>query len=466
VATTSAAATLSSTGRLEPEAAGARLSELFARHGATVLGLCRLLLRHREEAEDAVQQTFLSAYRGLLNGVEPRHPAAWLATIARNECRSRIEVRMREPLGDDEPPSTLPDPVAAAAAKADLDELWRAIGELPRQQRSALLLREFSGLSYVELASALAISEPAVESLLFRARRELRVRLKPAYGSVTGLVPLSAIREALARAIGGMPDPATTGVLAKIGAAPLVAKLAAGAAVVVVAGGTVAAVENPSLRGPAPAFAEPAAGQTSGAGPPAQGRPSVVGGMSVAGTAKRLRAAVIRAQSPRHRPALMPVSAAARPQAASAPANDPAPTETIPIATVTLAADPEPPGASDPPVSTGVQPNSSVGEPQPAGDTGSIPGPGSDELGGEETSSPGSDEPSDDGSGSSAEDESSGSSGSGDTAGSGSGEDGSGDGGSGDSEPGSDTINSGHGEAEPGDGGVSPEPALPTPAPQ
>jgi DNA-directed RNA polymerase specialized sigma24 family protein len=78
-----------------------------------VLGLCRVLLRHRQEAEDAVQQTFLSAYRSLLNGVEPRYPAAWLATIARNECRGRIEARMREPLGDWEPVSTLPDPVAA-----------------------------------------------------------------------------------------------------------------------------------------------------------------------------------------------------------------------------------------------------------------------------------------------------------------------------------------------------------------
>src|SRR5207244_533944 len=52
-------------GRLRREAAGARVAELFARHGAAVLGLCRMLLRHREEAEDAMQQTFLSAYRSL-----------------------------------------------------------------------------------------------------------------------------------------------------------------------------------------------------------------------------------------------------------------------------------------------------------------------------------------------------------------------------------------------------------------
>jgi RNA polymerase sigma factor (sigma-70 family) len=193
-----------------------------------VLGLCRILLRQPEEAEDAVQQTFLSAYRSLLNGVEPRHPAAWLATIARNECRARIEQRMREPLLDPEaePASPLPDPVAAAAARADLGSLWLAIAKLPRRQRKALLLREFSGLSYGELAVALGVSEPTVESLLFRARRDLRRRVRPA--ASFAVAPLTAIREAL---MGW-------------GAS----KVASGVAVVAVAGGTVAAVESGPVR--------------------------------------------------------------------------------------------------------------------------------------------------------------------------------------------------------------------------
>ena len=60
-------------------------SEAFDERGRTVQrGLCRLLLREYAEAEDAAQQTFLSAYGALLRGSEPRHPAAWLATIARS----------------------------------------------------------------------------------------------------------------------------------------------------------------------------------------------------------------------------------------------------------------------------------------------------------------------------------------------------------------------------------------------
>jgi DNA-directed RNA polymerase specialized sigma24 family protein len=73
-----------------------------------VFGVCRLLLRDRVEAEDAAQQTFLSAYRALLAGQEPRDPSAWLGTIARNECRARLRARraepqalMREPAGDE-----------------------------------------------------------------------------------------------------------------------------------------------------------------------------------------------------------------------------------------------------------------------------------------------------------------------------------------------------------------------------
>jgi len=155
-------------------------AQLFARHGRMVFGLCRALLRDTTEAEDAAQQVFLSAHRSLLNGAEPREPAAWLATIARNECWARIRTRMREPLTTDAADAVGGvDPVYEAIRKADLAALWRAIRALPRQQRDALLLREFGGLRYDELAAALAVTEPAVESLLFRARARLRLQLRP-----------------------------------------------------------------------------------------------------------------------------------------------------------------------------------------------------------------------------------------------------------------------------------------------
>ncbi|MES1248636.1 MAG: sigma-70 family RNA polymerase sigma factor [Actinomycetota bacterium] len=159
---------------------------MYARHHRMVLGLCRALLRDGAEAEDAAQQTFLSAHRSLLNGADPREPAAWLATIARNECWARISARMRRPLATGETDAVVAasDPLDDVIRSADLAALWRAIRELPRSQRDALLLREFGGLRYDELAVALAVTEPAVESLLVRARARLRAQLRTAYASL------------------------------------------------------------------------------------------------------------------------------------------------------------------------------------------------------------------------------------------------------------------------------------------
>jgi len=164
-------------------------------------------------------------HRALLNGTDPREPAAWLATIARNECLTRIRTRMREPLPTEEleTVSTVHDPLAEAIRRADLAALWSAIEALPRQQRDALLLREFGGLSYDELAEALAVSGPAVESLLFRARQRLRVQLRTAYASLGGVSWI----EAFARLFGGAP------VAAKVAAIGVGAATVTGSAVVV-----------------------------------------------------------------------------------------------------------------------------------------------------------------------------------------------------------------------------------------
>ena len=208
-------------GRSLPLSAQARTGELYARHAHSVGGLCRGLLRDRGEAEDAVQQVFLSAHRALLNGSAPREAAAWLATIARNECLSRIRARMREPLptAELEAESSLPDPLAEAIRRADLAALWRAIEQLPRRQRHALLLREFGGLSYEELADALGVSRPTVESLLFRARHALRDRWKAAYAAVSGASWLDAAARFLAGGSGTAAPVAAKAVAVGVGAA-------------------------------------------------------------------------------------------------------------------------------------------------------------------------------------------------------------------------------------------------------
>jgi RNA polymerase sigma factor (sigma-70 family) len=206
-----------------------RTDQLYRDHGRLVLGLCRALLRDRAEAEDATQQVFLAAHRALLNGTSPREPAAWLAAIARNECWARGRARMREPLptAEIDGARSLSDPLTEAIRNADLAAIWAAIAALPRQQRDALLLREFGGLSYDELAGALAVSGSAVESLLFRARQAMRARLQPVYAGLAGASWLDSLAR-LAGGIGGGVAP----VAAKVAAIGVGAAVATGGAVV------------------------------------------------------------------------------------------------------------------------------------------------------------------------------------------------------------------------------------------
>jgi RNA polymerase sigma-70 factor (ECF subfamily) len=236
--TTSSASPSPSTGRPDSGAAGVLVGRLFAEHSRMVLGLCRLLLRDPVEAEDAAQQVFLSAHRALLGGSVPRDAHAWLAVIARNECRARIHARMREPLALRELPSDLPDPLAAAIRATDLDAIWVAISSLPRRQRRALVLREVAGLSYHELGRALGVSHSSVESLLFRARQQVR--------ALVGAAAPLAIRDDLARLIPGF-DPGSAGLAARVAAIPVGLKLATAAVSVGVVTTGAAQLPDPHL---------------------------------------------------------------------------------------------------------------------------------------------------------------------------------------------------------------------------
>ena len=211
-----------------------------------VYGVCRLILRDPVEAEDAAQQTFLSAYRGLLSGQEPRQASAWLGTIARNECRARLRNRstepgrlVREPVGEE-----LQHDVGR---RAEIHALCAALAELPPQQRDAIVLREFYGLSYAEVGAALGLTGPAVESLLFRSRKRLQEQLRTMRSALGVFALPLTLRESLAQLLPGFGGGASAGAgaaaLGKLSSAPVAAKLAA-VTLGVGAAGTVASVET------------------------------------------------------------------------------------------------------------------------------------------------------------------------------------------------------------------------------
>jgi RNA polymerase sigma-70 factor, ECF subfamily len=157
-----------------PTADATRL--LYERHSSRIFGFCLSRLGSREEAEDAVQTTFLNAQRGLGRGVVPDYELAWLFKIAQNVCHNRHQsARRRGRVEATQDLDALQDVLATPERgnSVSLADLTRALSSVPDRQRRALLLREFQGLSYEEISVELGVSVAAVETLIFRARRSV-----------------------------------------------------------------------------------------------------------------------------------------------------------------------------------------------------------------------------------------------------------------------------------------------------
>lgn len=161
---------------------------LYERYADRLLAFCRSRLGSREEAEDAVQQTFLNAHRSLRSGTVPRAEAAWMFAIAANVCRERRRSAWRrsrvEVVSDD---GLVGEQAAPEHSHDELTGVADALAELTPNQRRAILMREWQGLSYREIAGELALTEGAVETLIFRARRSLARKLDRSRSSIWGI---------------------------------------------------------------------------------------------------------------------------------------------------------------------------------------------------------------------------------------------------------------------------------------
>ena len=179
-----------------PSADATRL--LYERHSSRIFGFCLSRLGSREEAEDAVQTTFLNAQRGLGRGVVPDYELAWLFKIAQNVCHNRHQSsRRRGRVEAAEDLDALQDVLATPerGGSVSLADLTRALSAVPERQRRALLLREFQGLSYDEIGVELGVSVAAVETLIFRARRSVAAELGRLDTKPTRRSALAAIAE-------------------------------------------------------------------------------------------------------------------------------------------------------------------------------------------------------------------------------------------------------------------------------
>ena len=159
-----------------------------------MLLVARRILRNEEDANDAVQDAFLSAFKGISQFKGQARLATWLHRIVVNAALSRLRRLQRRPegsiedllphFGDGEHQRDPPVPWQATPETTVQDQETRAlvqrcIGQLPESYRLVLLLRDIEGLGTDETAQALDTSAAVVKTRLHRARQALRSLLDP-----------------------------------------------------------------------------------------------------------------------------------------------------------------------------------------------------------------------------------------------------------------------------------------------
>ena len=174
----------------------AAFEAVYDRHHRGILSFCRHMLGSPDEAEDAVQQVFISAYDALRADQRDIRLKPWLYAIARNRCLSILRARREETVElADVPTAGLAEEVQQ---RSDLRALLRDLHGLPVEQRAALVLSEVGGLSHSEVGAVVGCEVAKVKSLVFQARSSLIESRKARE------IPCAEIREQLATATGGV----------------------------------------------------------------------------------------------------------------------------------------------------------------------------------------------------------------------------------------------------------------------
>ena len=160
-------------------AKAARFEETALPHLDAAYTLARHLLRNDHDAEDAVHDAYLRAIR-YFDGYRGGDMRAWLLTIVRNTCYTRLRRRRAQPDSAEydetlhDAPGLIEDPEAEVLRGALRDALEQAIASLPVEFREVVILRDVQGLSYAEIAEVAGIPVGTVMSRLSRARQRLQ----------------------------------------------------------------------------------------------------------------------------------------------------------------------------------------------------------------------------------------------------------------------------------------------------
>ena len=171
-------ATLIEQARAGDEAA---FEELMWRYKRPVLNFVYRLLGNADDADDVAQEVFVRVYQNLCDYSPRKRFSTWLFALARNAAIDRLRWRKRHPTQslDSAPDPPTPTGVADEVNTHEIGtQVAAAVASLPEDQRMALVLAEYQGLSYAEIAEIMRCSEKSVESRLYRAKQTLREKLR------------------------------------------------------------------------------------------------------------------------------------------------------------------------------------------------------------------------------------------------------------------------------------------------
>ena len=147
------------------------MERMIHAHGSELLRLCLLLLGDRASAEDALQDTFVKAWRGLDGFRGDANERTWLTRIAVNTCRDCLKSAWRRRVTVDLD-ACAPSGEAPGADARD-DTVTRAVFALPPKYKAVVLLRYYMGMPAKQIASVLSLNEHTVTTRLLRARQRL-----------------------------------------------------------------------------------------------------------------------------------------------------------------------------------------------------------------------------------------------------------------------------------------------------
>lgn len=151
--------------------------DLVEQYRGAVFGLCYRMLRHRQDAEDVTQESFVRALRSLRRWDSNREFLPWLLAIAGNRCRTLLASRMRQPKTSSLVEHCGDDALELQEANNLAEEVELALSTLRAEYRQAFLLFHQHELSYAEISATLDCPLGTVKTWVHRARRELIARL-------------------------------------------------------------------------------------------------------------------------------------------------------------------------------------------------------------------------------------------------------------------------------------------------